>query len=89
MQNPRNDGFNEPSGERCAIQTLRAWERVRRHIEERIPRNLANADDPQVVFGLDGGEDERASADPGCPRRGHAHALVGTCGWNYRASALG
>jgi chromosome partition protein MukB len=46
----RIDGFNEPSGERRAVQTLRAWERVRRHIEQRIPRNLASADDPQVAL---------------------------------------
>jgi chromosome partition protein MukB len=46
----RIDGFYEPSGERRAIQTLRAWERVRRHIEQRIPRNLATADDPQVAL---------------------------------------
>lgn len=46
----RIDGFIEPSGERRAVQTLRAWERVRRHIEQRIPRNLASADDPQVAL---------------------------------------
>lgn len=44
------EGFHEPSGERRAIQTLRAWERVLRHIEQRIPRNLASADDPQVAL---------------------------------------
>lgn len=47
----RIDGFDEPSGERRAVQTLRAWDRIRRHIEQRIPRNLASADDPQVALG--------------------------------------
>lgn len=46
----RIDGFYEPSNERRAVQTLRAWERVRRHIEQRIPRNLATADDAQVAL---------------------------------------
>lgn len=46
----RIDGFSEPVGERRAVQTLRAWERVRRHIEQRIPRNIASADDPQIAL---------------------------------------
>jgi chromosome partition protein MukB len=46
----RIDGFSEPAAERRAIQTLRAWERVRLHIEHRIPRNLATADDPQIAL---------------------------------------
>jgi chromosome partition protein MukB len=46
----RIDGFDEPSGERRAVQTLRAWDRIRRHIEQRIPRNIANADDPQIAL---------------------------------------
>lgn len=46
----RIDGFSEPAGERRAVQTLRAWERVRRHIEQRIPRNIASADDPQIAL---------------------------------------
>jgi hypothetical protein len=49
MQNPRNDGFNQPSGKRRAMGALRAWEFVRRHIEQRIPRKQANADDPWVA----------------------------------------
>jgi chromosome partition protein MukB len=46
----RIDGLNELAGERLAILTLRAWERVRLHIEQRIPRNLASADDPQAAL---------------------------------------
>jgi chromosome partition protein MukB len=46
----RIEGFGEPAGERRAVQRLRAWERVRQHIEQRIPRNLASADDPQVAL---------------------------------------
>lgn len=44
------DGFFDASGERRAIQTLHAWHRVRLHIQLRIPRNLASADDPQVAL---------------------------------------
>lgn len=46
----RIEGFDDVPGERRAVQTLRAWERVRRHIEQRIPRHLASADDPQVAL---------------------------------------
>lgn len=46
----RIEGLSEPSGERRAIQRLRAWDVVRRHIEHRIPRNLASADDPQIAL---------------------------------------
>lgn len=46
----RIEGFFEPSAERRAVQTLRAWDRVRLHIEQRIPRNLATVYDPQVAL---------------------------------------
>jgi chromosome partition protein MukB len=45
------EGFSEAAGERRAIQALHAWHRVRQHIEQRIPRTLASADDPQVALG--------------------------------------
>lgn len=44
------EGFSEAAGERRAIQVLHAWHRVRQHIEQRIPRTLASADDPQVAL---------------------------------------
>ncbi|MRX06509.1 hypothetical protein GJ697_01510 [Pseudoduganella sp. FT25W] len=46
----RIEGFSEDAGKRRAIQTLHAWERVRLHIEQRIPRTIATADDPQLAL---------------------------------------
>ncbi|MCK8682601.1 ATP-binding protein [Pseudomonas umsongensis] len=36
--------------ERRTLQVLKVWERVLRHIEQRIPRNIATSDDPQVAL---------------------------------------
>lgn len=36
--------------ERRTLQALKVWERVLRHIEQRIPRNIATSDDPQVAL---------------------------------------
>ncbi|MRW91851.1 hypothetical protein GJ699_17795 [Duganella sp. FT80W] len=46
----RIEGFAEDAGKRRAIQTLHAWQRVRLHIEQRIPRTIATADDPQLAL---------------------------------------
>ena len=42
--------FSEAADERRAIQTLKVWERINRHIEERIPRNVATSDDVSVAI---------------------------------------
>ena len=36
--------------ERRTLQALKVWERVHRHIEQRIPRNIATSDDPQLAL---------------------------------------
>lgn len=46
----RIEGFSEDMGQRRAIQTLHAWHRVRLHIQQRIPRTIATADDPQLAL---------------------------------------
>ena len=43
--------FSQTTEERRAIQTLKVWERVHRHIEQRIPRNIATSDDPKTALG--------------------------------------
>ncbi len=45
---PRDEGFGDEASR--AMRTLRALSRVQRHIELRIPRNLATSDDPQTAL---------------------------------------